>query len=234
MNFSLLVLLFIFLIAALFMSACFFILFPLYRKAYREAYKRTEGNRFLSRSNYPLILLGCFLPLGALILYASIGSPLSYIDYQRTRAAIKEEGAVAVLEQNLAGLEERLVQEPHNDQLRMDIARGYFALGQADKALRLASYPLMRKTESSLALLLQLHYHKSGWDEQAEDLARQLDLMNDEHPTLLSLRALEAAAKEDYETAISLWRRLLALDLSTQEEGRILELIKEAQQALTL
>lgn len=191
------------------------------------------GRRELLR-NYPLAGLAILIPLVGLVLYLFTGRPGAYLDYQQTKAAIREEGATQTLLRNLAELEEELVGQPDNDQLRLSLARVYWNLGQLDKAVALMSHPLVSENEESFAFRLQLHYQKTGWGEEVESLASRLAELNDENPTLLSLRAAEAFKRQDYQEAIDLWRLLLVVEISAEEEQEILRLIKEAQRALNL
>jgi len=178
--------------------------------------------------------LAVFAPMVALVLYIFLGQPGAYIDYQRTKAAIREQGAVQVLEESLNELAVQLAKQPDNDELRLNLARAYLTFGQLDKAIEIVSHPFKNENSLVLALRLQLHYRKSGWDEEVGDLADQLARLDNQHPTLLSIRAVEAFKRQDYEGAIGFWRLLLTTDISAVEEQEILELIKEAQQALQL
>ena len=190
------------------------------------------------KRDYLPLGLAVSTPMVALMLYIFLGQPAAYIDYQQTRAAIKaaikEQGATQVLQESLAQLEAELAQQPTNDELRLNLARAYLTFGQLDRAIEIMSHPFKDDNSLVLALRLQLHYRKSGWDEEVGELANQLARLDSQHPTLLSLRAVEAFKQQDYEEAIGFWRLLLTTDISAVEEQEVLRLIKEAQQAMQL
>lgn len=190
---------------------------------------RKRGAHFFAKRNLPLIASAFGVPIGALFFYLLLGSMPAYLQDQRLRLAIEEQGASAVLHQNLHRLEEQLVLQPEHKKIRADLARAYFLLGRLDKAQRLMSHPSMQEEEEYLALALRLHYAAGDWDKRVEELSARLASLNDHHPVLLSLKAHNAYQEEDYENAISLWRQLLALGLSAAEEERVRALIQQAR-----
>ena len=188
-----------------------------------------RGAPFFTKTTLPLILAAAGVPVGALILYAFLGDLPAYLNDERMRAAIQEQGADTVLQERLARLEEGLVQQPEQKEIRRDLVKAYFLIGRLDKAHELVSHPSMHESEEDIAWALRISYTRGGWNEEVEKLSAALAAFNDEHPLLLSLRARQFYEEKDYDNAVALWQRLLTLELSVQEEQEIQALIREAK-----
>ncbi len=140
-----------------------------------------------------------------------------------------------ILAAELATLETRLKQDPDNTRLRLDLGRFYYLSGNSLRASSVLEHPSLQSDEDARALLLRMHYEAGyqntdpAWSEKLASLLWQLEHLNPEHPTLLSVLAAEHTAAGNRTEALRLLNRLLVKEQTPAGREKIMQLIRKTE-----
>ena len=173
-----------------------------------------------SRAWIAALVFGLLVPLGALGLYAWVGSPLatdSAVVAQATAGAPQRDGQFsdAQIEAMVEGLDARMKDRPNDVEGWTLLARSLAAMGKTERALSAYRHlsTLQPDNPTILAdyadmLALSKGRDLSGEPAQLVNKALQID---PRHPKALALAATARFNAGDFAASIALWERLFAV-----------------------
>ncbi|GAA3914754.1 c-type cytochrome biogenesis protein CcmI [Litoribacillus peritrichatus] len=167
-----------------------------------------------SKSFVVLAAIGLICSVGALATYNKMGvSP----DSLEMAESLKQVSDLSE-EELLVRLEQQLEENPDRLDGQLLLARTYLTLGRtadAIKPLRVAVELSKGKPGEAMVLanLAQAVYFSdpSTITQEAEDLIAQALTLDPQEPTALGLAGIFAFEKEDYQTAIDQWQKILGM-----------------------
>jgi len=175
------------------------------------------------RSASTLIALAIALPLGAIGLYAVLGSPAAVLGGAAAGAVAHEPDAAAI-ERMVAGLAARLERDPSDTKGWAMLARSYHAMGrlpEAEQAFARIGAELHRDPTLLATYADVLAARANGTLEgRPLELVTEALKLDPDHPMALSLAATAAYKRHDTRAAAQHWRRLLAQLPPDSQEAR--------------
>lgn len=165
------------------------------------------------------VALALALPLGAILLYLTIGSPRA-IDAPPPQKQFSQ----ADIEGMVSKLAARLEKEPDNLKGWAMLGRSYKAMGrypEAVKAYERAGTLLEGNAELLLDYADTLAAANSGFDKQSLALIDKALKVEPDNPQGLWMRGTAAFQAKQYDKAISDWEMLRKLFPSDSEEARV-------------
>lgn len=167
------------------------------------------------------ILLAIVLPLLAVVLYASLGSPSAVLS-----GAEQTQRATADMEQLTAKLARKLEQNPDNPESWAMLARSYKSLGRWEDAERAFARigPDFNRNAELLAELAEMLVQKdNGFGERSRELIRQALRLEPNNMLALFMGGGEAFDGGRYAEAAARWERLLPQLEPGGEDARMVE-----------
>ena len=173
-----------------------------------------------SRAWIAALVFGLLVPLGALGLYAWVGSPLatdSAVVAQATAGAPQRDGQFsdAQIEAMVEGLDARMKDRPNDVEGWTLLARSLAAMGKTERALSAYRHLSTLQPDNPTVLadyadMLALSQGRdlSGEPAQLVNKALQID---PRHPKALALAATARFNAGDFAASIALWERLFAV-----------------------
>ncbi|GIZ52712.1 c-type cytochrome biogenesis protein CcmI [Noviherbaspirillum aridicola] len=184
-----------------------------------EAVAETRG-----ASRWTGIAVGTLLPMLAAALYLGLGSPAAFLQDQADPHAAAPEAMSQQVESMVAGLAQRMQQDPDNAEGWRMLARSYNVLGRYAQAAEAYARLVKLKPDDSAAfadyadtLAMAQGQSLQGEPERLVERALALDPAN---LKALSLAGSAAFERGDYAEAERRWRKMLPLAEPDSEIGR--------------
>lgn len=208
------------------------VLFPVFNGSYSS----------LTQRNITLVILGCGLPILAIICYLqwgnSHGLKLALNAKQQALAVQKLRTQLQTPDQVIQALQKRLKQEPNN-------AKGWFLLGrvyvslQAFKEASEAFAQAEKLDPNNPEVLFQyaqaLYFYHHSLQGKATELLIKLLKSNPNNDLAINLLAIAAYEAGHYQEAINYWEKLLPNYATDSPDGQaLLTAIAKAQTALAV
>ncbi|OFA03206.1 tetratricopeptide repeat protein [Duganella sp. HH101] len=181
----------------------------------------------LPRQRWPVILVGLFVPLLAVSLYALLGTPAALERPSEPALAAASPGAAVGPEQveaMVARLAARLAKEPNDANGWRMLARSYETLRRFDQAADayrhlLALEPATPELLVDYAVVLGMTLNTSLAGEPEALIARALAI-DPNHIQALALSGSAALERGDYASAVKPWKKILALVPADSDIGK--------------
>ncbi len=166
------------------------------------------------------LLLALALPVGAALLYLTLGNPAAIDPPQQQRFSADD------IDRMVSGLAAKLEKEPDNLQGWAMLARSYKAMGRLPEALR--AYERAGSLVEGNAELLLDHADTmaasiGGFDAKTVALIEQALKLDPANPQGLWLRGTAAYAAKQYGKALTDWETLLKLLPPDSEDAGVLK-----------
>jgi cytochrome c-type biogenesis protein CcmH len=175
------------------------------------------------RSASTLVALAIALPLGAIGLYALLGSPAAVLGGAAAGAVAHEPDAAAI-ERMVAGLAARLERDPSDTKGWAMLARSYHAMGRLPEAEQAFARigPELHRDPTLLATYADVLAARANGTLEGRplELVTEALKLDPDHPMALSLAATAAYKRHDSREAAKHWRRLLAQLPPDSQEAR--------------
>ncbi|HET9668072.1 MAG TPA: c-type cytochrome biogenesis protein CcmI [Casimicrobiaceae bacterium] len=189
-----------------------------------------------ARSSYvaALILVG-IIPVAALALYATFGSPAALRAEAGTAATAESKMSAEEIDELVGKLAARMKERPEDPKGWELLARTYAALGRFDESV--AAYKEAAARGAPDASLYAdwadaVAMRNQSLGGEASQLIAQALALDPNHPKALALAATAALQRKDYAGAIADWRKLKAqLPPQSDEAKSIDAMIAEADAA---
>lgn len=166
------------------------------------------------------LLLALALPVGAALLYLTLGNPAAIDPPQQQRFSADD------IDRMVSGLAAKLEKEPDNLQGWAMLARSYKAMGRLPEALR-AYERAGSLVEGNAELLLDyadaMAASIGGFDAKTVALIEQALKLDPANPQGLWLRGTAAYAAKQYGKALTDWETLLKLLPPDSEDAGVLK-----------
>ncbi len=166
------------------------------------------------------LLLALALPVGAALLYLTLGNPAAIDPPQQQRFSADD------IDRMVSGLAAKLEKEPDNLQGWAMLARSYKAMGRLPEALR-AYERAGSLVEGNAELLLDyadtMAASIGGFDAKTVALIEQALKLDPANPQGLWLRGTAAYAAKQYGQALTDWETLLKLLPPDSEDAGVLK-----------
>ncbi len=166
------------------------------------------------------LLLALALPVGAALLYLTLGNPAAIDPPQQQRFSADD------IDRMVSGLAAKLEKEPDNLQGWAMLARSYKAMGRLPEALR-AYERAGSLVEGNAELLLDyadtMAASIGGFDAKTVALIEQALKLDPANPQGLWLRGTAAYAAKQYGKALADWETLLKLLPPDSEDAGVLK-----------
>ena len=179
------------------------------------------------------IVLTVFIPVTALLVYLSVGSPSALIEESQQFAS---ENGQPSLEQLVEKLEQRLAQQPNDEQGWLVLAQTNMMMQRYDHAVKAMEKLYQLNSESADVLARyadSLTMANNGrFDDQAKSLISSALDIDPNHVHALWLAGVNAYQDERYESAIQTLEKARSNMTDSENLAQVEEIISAAKQRL--